>query len=83
MLSWRAGCAPQEGDEGGMCHWLLPAQLMLPWPGLSPLLLGDLCLNPEGKGTGDQLQVLQPQGLLISSKKSSSFPGRFFNEWAF
>lgn len=64
---------PLEGDEVGMCssssHWLLPTQLVLLSPrDCPPLLLGDLCMNPEGKGMGHELQVLQPQGLLVSSK---------------
>lgn len=50
---------PSEGDEGGMCssssHWLLPTQLVLLSPRDCPtLLLGDLCMNPEGKGMGDE-----------------------------
>lgn len=66
----RVGCAIRK-------PLALPAPLVLPCQGLSPLLLGDVCMAPEGKGMGHQLQLLQPQGLLVSSKKSSSFPSCF------
>lgn len=88
----RQGCSPGELDvplrkemrAGCAVHWLLPAQLvLLSTRDCTPLLLGDLCMNLEGKGMGDELQVFQAQGLLISSKKSSSLPGYFFNECAF
>lgn len=77
MLSWRAGCDPQVGHEGGMCrscnHRLLPAQLLLPRARVCPpLLLGDLHMNPNGKAMGHGLQVLEPQGLLIPSKNLPS-----------